>query len=257
MTCKNCSTEFEGKFCPGCGQKGKTKRITNKAVWEEVRSKLIHYDSGFLFTVWQLARRPGYAIREYLDGKRVMHVKPVKFLLWSTALNFLVFHLLGLDTQMAQALQNGQNGKIGMKFTQYIFEHPAIMIFLMIPNIALCSWLYFRRKGYNYAEHFVLNAYLMGEVSLFGVISNPVVKLMGTANSVFDLKMLALMGIWVLYFGWGYVQFFQPERRKWLTWLKGILVVLSGYILLIIVISLLIALGLFLFGPWLKALLQE
>ena len=80
-TCKNCVFEFEEKFCPQCGQKAKTKRITTKTVWEEVRRSMIHYDSGFFFTMLQLLRRPGHAIREYLEGKRTMHFKPVKFML--------------------------------------------------------------------------------------------------------------------------------------------------------------------------------
>ncbi|MCK6693727.1 MAG: DUF3667 domain-containing protein, partial [Thermoanaerobaculia bacterium] len=87
-----------------CGQKAKTKRITTKTVWEEVRKSVIHYDQGFSYTVLQLLRRPGHAIREYLEGKRVNHIKPVKFLLWSTAINFLVFHLLGLDAEMINSI---------------------------------------------------------------------------------------------------------------------------------------------------------
>jgi hypothetical protein len=257
MVCKNCAFEFEGKYCPDCGQKAKTKRITTKSVLEEVRKSLVHYDQGFFFTMLQLLRRPGHTIREYLEGKRAMHVKPVKFLLWTTALNFLVFHLVGLDTEMINSMAERQvQNKFSVKFTQYIFDHPAIMLFLMIPNIALFSWLYFRRQAYNYAEHFVLNAYLMGMVSLFGVISNPVLKLIGPMQSLFSVKIGIVSLIWIGYMGWGYVQFFQPPKKKWWTWLKALLAVFSGYLMLIIVISVLIATVVALFWPWLKPYFQ-
>lgn len=251
--CKNCAFEFTGKFCPDCGQKAKTKRITLKTVWEEVRKSVVHYDQGFTYTVLQLFRRPGHAIREYLEGKRVNHVKPVKFLLWATALNFLVFHLVGLDTQMINTLseRQGQN-KLSMQVTQYIFDHPALMTLLMIPNIAFFSWLYFRKQAYNYAEHFVLNAYLMGMVSLFGVASNPALKLIGTAKSAFSIQTGIVAFLWIGYTGWAYVQFFQPPQKKWRTWLKALFTILSGYVMLIIVISILIALTLAVFWPWIK-----
>lgn len=255
--CKNCAFEYTGKFCPECGQKAKTKRITTKTVWEEVRKSVIHYDQGFSYTVLQLLRRPGHAIREYLEGKRVNHIKPVKFLLWSTAINFLVFHLLGLDAEMINSIaaQQGQH-KVSSKFSQFIFDHPALLILLLIPHIALFSWLYFRKQAYNYAEHFVLNAYLMGMVSLFGLLSNPAMKLMGAAQSLFLIKLTLVTVIWFGYLGLGYVQFFQPPDRKWLTWLKAALAVFSGYVLLIVIFSVLMAIAIVLFGPWLKPFLQ-
>ena len=253
-TCKNCSFEFDGKFCPQCGQKAKTKRITTKTVWEEVRKSLVHYDQGFFYTMLQLLRRPGHAVRDYLEGKRVNHMKPVKFMIWTTALNFLIFHFLGLDQAMMQTLQEKQgNNKLGMEFSRYIFDHPSLVLLLLIPNIALFSWLFFRRSGYNYAEHFVLNAFLMGEVSLIGVISNPVYKLIGYDSNptMFYASTAVQMVVWVSYMGWGYTQFFQP-RRKWTGWLKSVLALLSGYFLLIIVVSILVGLFVALFWPWIK-----
>lgn len=255
--CKNCTFEFEGKFCPQCGQKAKTKRITLKTMWEEVRKSAFHYDQGFSYTVKQLLRRPGHAVREYLEGKRVDHIKPVKFLLWTTAINFLIFHLLGLDKEMINSIaeQQGQQN-MSSRLTQYIFDHPAILILALIPNISLFSWLFFRSRGYNYAEHFVLNAYLMGAVSLFGVITNPLMKLMGPGNALFPAKLGLSMFVWFGFVGWGYTQFFQPPVRKWLTWLKVVLAVFAGYILLLLIFTVLLTAAIVLFEPWVKPFLK-
>lgn len=262
--CKNCAFEYEGKFCPQCGQKAKTKRITNRSVLEEVRRSLIHYDRGFAYTVIQLFRRPGHTVREFIEGKRVMHVKPVKFMLWATALNFLVFHLVGLDKDLIQALVANQNAMghpsqpaIQTQFSQYIFNHPSILMFLMIPNIAFFSWLFFRRRGYNYAEHFVLNAYLMGEVSMFGIALNPVSKYLGGINGAFFYLKIGLQSlIWIGYMCWGYTQFFQPQK-KWQGWAKSILSILFGYLLLLLVISILVALFIIVFWPWIEPNFQK
>lgn len=140
--CKNCSNEFDGKFCPQCGQKAKTKRITTKQVFNEARQRIFHYEQGFWYTARELILRPGHSIREYLEGKRVRHIKPIKFMFWAAAISFVIFHFIGLDQEMMQKLTTQQgNNPIGQQLSQKIFQllsdHPAIMMFSMIPMIAL------------------------------------------------------------------------------------------------------------------------
>lgn len=260
IACKNCAHEYEGKHCPQCGQRAKVKRITTKAVFEEVRDRLLHIDSGFLFTFLQLARRPGAAIREFIEGKRTPYTKPIKFLIWATALNFLVFHLLGLDQEIIHAVteqQTRQPASAGArafqeKFTRYIFDHPAVMVFLLIPNLSLCSWLFFRKEKCNYAEHIVLNAYLMGAVSLFGLVTNPVLKIMHTNQASLYLRYTFNILLVFGYIGWGYVSFFQPQHRKWLCWLKAVFSIVLGYMFLILIVSVLTAILVVAFWPLLK-----
>lgn len=265
VTCKNCSTEYEGKYCPQCGQRAKVKRITTKAVLEEVRDRLIHIDSGFLFTFLQLVRRPGSMIREFIEGRRAPYTKPIKFLIWATALNFLVFHLIGLDKEIIDGVVQQQGAAVPSagakafqaKFTQYIFDHPVILIFLLIPNISLFSWLFFRKSGFNYAEHFVLNAYLMGAVSLFGLVLNPLTKYIGTGHAGLFIKTGMNMILWLCYVGWGYTDFVRPERGKWWCWIKAILALIAGYTMLLVVISILTTLFILLFWPWVKSYFIE
>lgn len=259
-TCKNCAHEYEGKYCPQCGQRAKVKRITTKAVFEEIRERLLHLDSGFLFTFLQLVRRPGAAIREFIEGKRAPYTKPIKFMLWATAINLLVMHLTGLDEEIIHAVTEQQaqqpvsaEAKAFQEgLTRYINEHPALVLLLMIPNISLCSWLLFRKEQYNYAEHVVLNAYLMGAVGLFGVVTNPLLKLIHTDQANFFLKYLFNLAFWFGYVGWGYVGFFQPQRRKWLYWLKAVLSTATGYVVMILVITIVAAIFVIAFWPWLK-----
>lgn len=257
IVCKNCTNEFEGKFCPQCGQKAKTKRITTKQVFSEVRQRIFHYEQGFWYTSKQLLTRPGHSIREYLEGKRVKHIKPVKFMFWTSAISFLLFHLIGLDKEMAQKIaeQQGTSSPIGQQLSQKIFQtfsdHPAIMMFLMIPMIAFWSWLLFRRRGYNFAEHFVLNTFLMGDLSLASIATLPISKLLSSISTGTLLMTLFSLGIWVVYFSWAYAQFFQ--QRKIGVWLKGGLAILLGYLFMIILVSILTAVVVIFFRPQLEA----
>lgn len=257
IICKNCSKEFKGKFCPRCGQKAKTDRITTRQVLNEARQRVFHYDQGFLYTMRELLIRPGHSIREYIEGKRVLHIKPVKFMFWSAAISFLVFHFVGLDKEIAAkiATQQGGSSPIGQQFSQKIFtllsDHPAIILFLMIPLIALWSWIFFRRRGYNYAEHFVLNAYLMGELSLGSILISPVSRLISNYTTTTWPVTFFSVSIWVIYFSWAYGQFFQQKKIG--VWLKGGFAILLGYLMMMIVMLILIFIVVFFFKSQLKA----
>lgn len=256
-SCKNCDFTFDGKFCPQCGQKAKTKRITIRQVLKDIQQHFIHVDQGFLYTIRELLVRPGHAIREYLAGKRVRHVRPLKFMFWSVAISFLVFHYIGLDQDMMQKMDNQQSGserarQLSGKIFQLISDHPTVLLFFMVPMIALWSLVLFRRKGYNYAEHFVLNAFLMGELSLATVLTAPLSKLISSMTTTTWPVTLFSVGIWIVYFGWAYYQFFESPNRIW-TWVRGGLAILLGYLVLILLMSILIAVILVFFRPQLDS----
>ena len=240
--CKNCTQEFEGKFCPKCGQKAKTGRITIRQVLNDARQHFIHFDQGFLYTMRELITRPGHSIREYIDGRRVKHIKPVKFMFWAAAINFLILHFIGLDREIIQKMaeqqpkNNAKANELGQKFGSFLMEHPSIMLFCMIPAIALCSWLLFRRRNYNYAEHFVLNAFLMGEVCIASVLTVPVSKFLNDVSSSTAPVTLFGIGIWVVYFGWSYTQFFPSQKKFW-VFFKGGLSIFLGYLMMILFIG--------------------
>src|SRR5437016_5818015 len=80
ITCKNGSDEFEGHFCNNCGQKASIGRLNWSHLWHEALHNLLHFDKSFLSTLKDLFIRPGLAIQEYIDGKRVRHFSPFSML---------------------------------------------------------------------------------------------------------------------------------------------------------------------------------
>ena len=256
-TCKNCTKEFKGRFCPKCGQKANTERITLRQVFQEARRHIFHFDQGFTYTMRELLLRPGHTIREYTEGRRAKHIKPLKFMLWATAIGFLLFHYSGLDQEMATKLveQQKSNNQFAQNFSQktiaFIMGHPSVMLFSMVPVIAFSSWLLFRRRGYNYAEHFVLNTYLMGELSLASIFTMPISKMISSMTTTTWPMTMFSMTLWLGYFGWGYSQFFQTPKSIW-PWVKAGLAILIGYLLLILLISILVIIAVTLFRSQLE-----
>lgn len=79
-TCLNCGKTFTGDFCPGCGQKASTRRMTVSGSIRSFLSALSSLDGVFFRTMGNLLWRPGHLVRDYICGKRERYVHPVKLL---------------------------------------------------------------------------------------------------------------------------------------------------------------------------------
>jgi hypothetical protein len=93
--CLNCGTEFEGNFCPECGQSADTGRFTWRFIIENLQSAIMGKDGGIWFTVKNLFSRPGAMIVEILNGKRKSYFSPFPMLFFVLALYVLILSFTG------------------------------------------------------------------------------------------------------------------------------------------------------------------
>ena len=93
--CLNCGTEFEGNFCPECGQSAKTGRFTMRFIFENLLAAFISRDGGIGYTIKNLFTRPGAMIVEILNGKRRKYFSPFPMLLFVTTLYLLIASVSG------------------------------------------------------------------------------------------------------------------------------------------------------------------
>ncbi|WP_323992674.1 DUF3667 domain-containing protein [Nguyenibacter sp. L1] len=76
--CLNCETILVGEWCHHCGQEGGPPHRT---VWElcgEFFEMLTHADSRFSRTIRTLALAPARLTQDYIDGRRVSMVPPIR-----------------------------------------------------------------------------------------------------------------------------------------------------------------------------------
>jgi hypothetical protein len=264
IPCKNCNAEFDGKFCPYCGQKAKTGRITISQVAKDLQNQVVHVEQGFLYTLRELILRPGIMLRDFIAGKRVKHIKPVKFLVWATAISFLIVKLLGFQEHIInqiKAQQQIQDNSPVMSLLQKIGDwvnaHPSVIMLFTVPFIGLASWLLFRKRAYNYAEHFTAAAYLMGMINLFSIVVTIVLSFF----KHLPIQQLTILSSiqWLFnltYFGWTYGQWMGGDRPAW-TRFKGAMVVIGGYFLMIIATALITSTLLTLFETQVDAFLSQ
>ncbi len=79
--CLNCETRFCGWFCPDCGQKAQTRRLTTLEVIKDFLDALSDSDRGFLKTAIDLFHRPGAMLLDYLAGQRKRYLSAGKYTL--------------------------------------------------------------------------------------------------------------------------------------------------------------------------------
>lgn len=93
-TCKNCGEVYVGNYCSKCGQTRYTHRFTARNAFQNILSGFFNIDNGFSRNLLEFLYRPGYMIRNYLDGKRVNYFKPFQTLFVLAALYVIAVQLI-------------------------------------------------------------------------------------------------------------------------------------------------------------------
>jgi len=91
--CLNCGEQIVGLYCHQCGQ---FVGEHNKGLWPfiaEFLDEFIKVDSKFLRTIIPLIIKPGFLTRQWVLGKRVRYITPLKLYISLSALCFLVVSL--------------------------------------------------------------------------------------------------------------------------------------------------------------------
>ncbi len=209
VCCKNCGNEFSGNFCPECGQKAKTSKIDIKYLREEAKYTLFHLNNGFFYTTKELFTRPGHATREFVEGKRVRHYKPILFLFVLAGLYGFLLNAININALQVVTPQ-GKEYEAVHDAMHWMARHYSLAELLFLPFTALASWLAFRVWQYNYFEHLVINAYGAGLRLAIQIIVFPLSVL--AAGTVFSFVVSGIITIIsFLTTGWLFAQFFKDK----------------------------------------------
>lgn len=213
--CKNCANEITLNFCANCGQK-KTKRIDARYLKDEFQYTVLHTNKGFFYTCKQLFRRPGHATREFVEGNRVNHYKPLALVFLLAGLTAFISHgLFDARSLYAGAGMSKEQVEASVKGFEFIQKYQALLMVALIPYFSFFTWLFFRKWGYNYFEHIVINAFFTATQMLFSLlIVYPVLYLSRDTpymqTLLFTLPYLVILGLLLWFFpqfyhtkGWG------------------------------------------------------
>jgi hypothetical protein len=213
-TCKNCGRSFEGDFCNQCGQSAATRRLNARFLRQDIQQGLLNFDNGIFYTARQLFTRPGHTIREYIEGKRANHYKPISLVLVLAGVLALLSHFPGVHAMEMVKNIDLNPDNIFIRYNQWIETHQSLVELINLLLFTVCTFLAFRKRGYNFIEHLVLNAFITGQRLIIDIAFFPL-QYLGDRTSSASLYFTVISAIQAAAWFWVLFQFFntQPKVR--------------------------------------------
>ena len=88
--CENCGAPMAGPFCAQCGQAAIDYRRSFRHIIVDVLDSFLNWDSKFFATIGWLIARPWHLTNQFLAGRRVRYVHPLRLYLLVSILFFFV-----------------------------------------------------------------------------------------------------------------------------------------------------------------------
>src|SRR5437868_15097853 len=100
--CENCGAPMAGPFCAKCGQHAVDYRRSFRYVVLDVLDSFLSWDSKFFATIGWLIARPWHLTNEFLAGRRVRYVHPLRLYLLVSILFFFAVTFWVKSVRMEQ-----------------------------------------------------------------------------------------------------------------------------------------------------------
>ncbi|MET0298138.1 MAG: DUF3667 domain-containing protein [Flavitalea sp.] len=225
-SCLNCNTTLDqmARFCPSCGQKTDTHRLTFKHIIHDFFHAFTHADKSIFGLLRDLAIKPGIVAKEYIAGKRKKYFNPFTFFLILAGL-FVVSNkyftsestppkpdeavLARMPTQAARD-QYMLFFTRGAEINGFLSRHSNVVSMFAVPVFGFITWLFLRRNKYNFAENITANLMFVSFSNIiFTVLIYPLLgQVRGNAGATYTILTVGII-LQMIYLSWCYFQF-QP-----------------------------------------------
>jgi Protein of unknown function (DUF3667) len=214
-TCANCGFQGNGKYCSECGHAYIIKRISISNLLHEVLHTFTHFDKGFIYTLKELAIRPGTMQKKYLLGERSRYQKPF-------SLFFICATITGLSFYFMETL-SPQGAELDPTREDFLRHYFVILQAVLLPFFALMTWILLGNKNLNYAELLVQFTYTLA----FGFLLLIPVGLLRQFHILPNQNWAKYVDIPVLavYVIWTNLNFFN-KQSSWVVIVKSVTILL-------------------------------
>jgi hypothetical protein len=89
-SCLNCNATINGRYCSICGQENLEPQ---ESVWHLIVhffNDITHFDGKFFSSVKYVVTKPGFLSSEYVAGRRMSYLNPVRFYVFTSFIFFLI-----------------------------------------------------------------------------------------------------------------------------------------------------------------------
>jgi hypothetical protein len=180
LACPSCGAPSMGRFCDRCGEKRRASHdFSIRHYVGEAIEAFTHFDSKILRTAWLLVSRPGVLSANYLAGRRVRYVNPLRLFLLLSVVYYLsnsIFPYNAFTTPLAVQLRMNDYyptfavAQVERTMRHTGLEYPALerkynektavlsktLVFSLIPVIALLLWAFLFKKKRYFTEHLIV-----------------------------------------------------------------------------------------------------
>jgi len=109
--CKNCEHEFQGRFCPNCGQEVAEFNRPFGFLLYDIFGNFFAFDTRLIKTGRDLLLKPGFITAEFFAGRRMRYAPPVRILVFLSFVLFLLLQTLS-NRSLQQSLDSTANPSI-------------------------------------------------------------------------------------------------------------------------------------------------
>ncbi|HTH81615.1 MAG TPA: DUF3667 domain-containing protein [Mucilaginibacter sp.] len=109
--CLNCGAELQGKYCHVCGQENLQIKESFGHMMNHAISDYFHFDHQFFHTLKPLLFKPGKLTNEYMAGKRVQYLHPVKMYIFISLVYFVLLFQSGFEPVKVSDNKDAKAGK--------------------------------------------------------------------------------------------------------------------------------------------------
>ncbi|MDN5201739.1 DUF3667 domain-containing protein [Fulvivirgaceae bacterium BMA10] len=238
--CPNCNNNLEQdfKFCPGCGQSAIEKVVSFKQFISDFLGDYFTFDSKIFRSLIPLMFKPGFLTQEYLVGRRVRYIPPLRFYIFISIIFFLIFSLGPSAEEVISSGDETANEMEDARFDSIISK----LYFVLLPVFALILQLLYYKKKRLYLGHFIFSLHFHSFVfvlfSVYLLITTYLFAGHVIINGVVLTTFLVLVALYL------YIALKRVYEQNYIkTFLKFVL--LTGSYLIIMISFLLLALLIF------------
>lgn len=170
-SCANCGSALQGHFCSTCGQKATSAHVSVHDFAHDAWEELAHVDGKIVQTLGLLLFKPGALTCEFLNGRRVRYVSPLRLYLTCSVLFFalVAFQPRALQsvvsitrTQTAAAgptlrvgrpVERQQDEALKARFGEMLLHTLPRTMFVLLPFFGFLTWLFYRKTEPYYVAH--------------------------------------------------------------------------------------------------------
>lgn len=213
--CLNCGKKLDDSdhYCSFCGQ-SVNKDSSLSAFLSQFLSDYFTFDSKIFLSVKPLFVRPGFLTLEYLKGKRVSYIPPLRLFIFSSIIFFLLLSILKVDSNETVIELNAEEQFWDRFFESFLPK----LFFILSPLFSVLLALFFGKNG-SPLKHFIFSIHY--HASIFSIGS--IYLVLSWLLALFELQLVnlflaILIAIYLLVYLFIALRNAYDQKKKQLLW---------------------------------------